>query len=291
MKSIFATLCTISAVLSFTGCDYVSNPNEGDGGNGPDITARRYALLIDFTGHNCQNCPAAAKEAENIVEDLGECVLVLAAHGDFPGLTNPVGLYEDEPLHTDFRTPEAIHLQNIFDVSFLPSGVVSGIETGGTYWQPFNSWRSLCEEIIAQDAPAEIAVDAAFNANNRNYSGQVNVEMLQPFDGDLQLTLTLVEDSVIDWQLNGTKASPANNEYEGGLVENYVHRHVLRRNLNGVSGTVINSGSATTGDSFSLDFNTTLEDEFNEEHMYLYAYIYDGATYEILHAAAVKLVE
>lgn len=269
----------------------MNNPNEGEEGNGPLINERRYALLIDFTGHNCQNCPAAAKEAENIVEDLGECVLVLAAHGDFPGLTNPIGLYEDEPLHTDFRTPEAIHLQTIYDVSFLPTGVVSGIETGGTYWQPFNSWRSLCEEVIAQDAPAVISSEETFNSNDRSFSGEVTIEMLQPFDGDLHLTLTLVEDSVIDWQLNGTKASPANDQYGGGLINNYVHRHVLRRNLNGVGGTLINSGSASEGDSFRLDFNTTIEEDYNEEHLYLYAYIYDGATHEILHASAVKITE
>jgi hypothetical protein len=273
----------------FASCDYVENPiEEGDGPN-PEPTGNRTAIIMDFTGHNCPNCPGGAVEALNIQEDLG--VFVIAVHGDFPGLTNPVGGEPGDALYTDWRTDEGIALQQIYDIPFIPSGVVSGLNTGGTYWQTVQSWRGLCEELVAQTQKADITFDMTFNEVNGELSGDVAVELFEPFDGDLKLVLAVVEDSIVDWQLNGNEVNPSNPEYEGGLIDHYVHRHVLRGHLNGDVGSTILSGAGSEGDTFTTAVNATISSEYAAEHTEIYAYIYDATTLEILHVASFHLVE
>lgn len=282
-------LALFTLALAFASCDYVDNPVEEGGGTNPDPAGNRKVIVMDFTGHNCPNCPSGAVEALNIHDDLG--VLVMAIHGDFPGLTNPAGANEGDPLFTDWRTDEGINLQQLYDIPFIPSGVVSGFSSGGTYWQPVSGWRSICEELIAQSQKAEILFDLGYNEVSRELSGSVDVELLEPFDGDLRLVLALVEDSIVDWQLNGNEVNPSNPEYEGGLIDHYMHRHVLREHLNGDSGATILNGTGSEGDTYSYSVNSTINASYNAEQTQLFAYIFDAISLEILHVEEISLIE
>src|SRR5690606_27366869 len=54
------------------------------------IADSRKALLEDYTGHTCGNCPAAAESAHQLAEQYGDKLVLMAVHaGFFSRLKNP----------------------------------------------------------------------------------------------------------------------------------------------------------------------------------------------------------
>ena len=88
------------------------------------------------------------------------------------------------------------------------------------------------------------------DAGSVSVTTTVKAVCTKAISGDHNLTIYLTEDSVIDDQLN--------LEVDPPTVENYVHRHVLRDNLNGTWGEAILTGSASAGDTLSLSYTYTL---------------------------------
>jgi hypothetical protein len=285
----------------FTSCDYVDDPTEdtntggGGGGGGPDTTLamKRDILLMDFTGHQCSNCPNAAVTAEGIYEDYPEQVTVLAVHPDLQGLSTPVDGDPGDPFVTDFRTPIGIQLQNQYDIQFMPIGVVSGMEIDGSYWMSVGNWRSTVESVIDDPKIAEIDITLDYDSTSRSLNISTSTETIEEWDGMYTLSVVMVEDSVVDWQKNGTGGQPSDPNYPYGNIPDYVHRHVLRGAVNGTGGTglVTTDQITSPGLTFDEDFSHSVSEEYDHSHMYVYAYVYNANTYEIIDVSHAKLIE
>ena len=269
--------------LILTACDVVKEPVPPGipvtGGNGEEV--RRRVLLEDFTGHRCNNCPAAASTAHDLQELYGEDVVVVGVHvtEDFaapePG---PNGSYT-----TDFRTPAGNAYEQAFNIFWLPAGMVNRKEFNASQLLSHTAWPTAVSEMIGLPASFDILFSSIeHDANSNTLDATVKVAVLQPVAGEYALTVYLTEDHVIDWQYDAQAADPN--------VPNYDHRHVLRTNLNGPWGDQVIASSAVPGDTLELSFtNVPLQPEWNISNCALVGYIHATSTNEVFQVTEQKI--
>ncbi|MFK7755788.1 MAG: Omp28-related outer membrane protein [Flavobacteriales bacterium] len=296
----------------FTACDEVEFPFEGqvdsacEGLDSPFFEgnqtldpeqqkATRRVLIMDFTGHRCAGCPAAALEANNIATDYEGEVFVLGVHPDIPSLTAPAESAEEpgDAYFTEWRTPEGTNYESIYDIpGALPLGVVSGKSANGNFWLQWASWRSTTEPLLVEDRLIEVELELDYNESTRGLQASGEVSFLAPSDGTYSLILAVVENNIVDWQKNGSSGAPSDPNFPGGDIPNYVHKHVLRKHINGLGGTELNTGTpAIQGDVYSYCEAGIIDQEFNIDEVSIYAFVYDISTLEILDVIEKKIIE
>ena len=274
----------LALALATTSCDYVDDPTPpgtGGGNNGGE-TVKRRALLEEFTGHRCNTCPAAHQVAANLASVYGDDLIIVAVHAtDFFAAPldppAPNGAYS-----TDFRTTAGEAYTQSFSVSFLPTGLVNRVPYNSSSTISSGNWSSAIAQIVDEDAALDVWVsDIVHNATANTVSAEVKVAVLQAVTGTYNLTVYLTEDHVIDWQLNSLVSPPD--------VEFYDHRHVLRTNLNGTWGTLVEIGTAAVGDTLTKTFSDiAMDPSWNAANCELVAYVYNTTTNEVLQAAERK---
>lgn len=283
MRSLRPLLAAIP-FIALAGCDYVDDPIQpgGAGGGGSEVVTKK-VLLEDLTGHRCNNCPAAAAVAQQLHGIYGEELIVVGVHAtsafaapvDPP---NPNGSYA-----TDFRTIAGEVYVGAFGVQSLPTGLVSRKAYNGSRSISDDAWGSAVADLIGQPADLDMWFSQfTHNPATNTINAEVKVAVLNTVQGDHNLTIYLTEDSVIDWQYD-SQATPPD-------VPNYVHRHVLRNNLNGTWGAPLISGSATAGDTLTLTYSGfAIDPAWNPDHLALVGYAHQTANDEVVQAAERKL--
>ena len=181
-------------------------------------TFTKKALLEDFTGTWCPNCPPAAAAVNNVVNSNAK-VFGVGYHDGFPSYPDPMEIPE-----TGFWT-------NYYNVTGLPTVFVNGPDKR---WDFPNQAQIISE--LAETATCGLALEATI------VGGVLNVEVKVGFIAlpteEVKLMLYLIEDNV-------TTSSPQAGSSQGA---NYVHRDVLRKVYTDQLGDVIpiNSISLTT---------------------------------------------
>lgn len=269
------------ALICFsTGCDYVTEPIAAPDGNntgGEGVT--RKVLLEDFTGHRCNNCPAATRTATQLQGVYGDDLIVVGVHATafFGAPANPPNA--NGSYATDFRTEAGTAYATTFSVSFLPTGMVSRRVFNSSLLQSSSAWGSDIADIIGQPADLDIWFSQLdYNPNDGTVSAEVKVAVVGPVTEDHNLTIYLIEDHVVDWQLDNEATPPD--------VENYEHRHVLRTTLNGTWGVPLITGTANAGDTITLSYaDVAVDPGWQPANCTLVAYAYNTASYEVMQVA------
>jgi thiol-disulfide isomerase/thioredoxin len=213
---------------------------EGTGTSGTNRTV----LLEDFTGHRCNNCPAAAATAQQIHDQYPNDVIVVGVHVT-EQFAAPLPNSPDGSYTTDFRTAAGNAYEQAFGVSWLPAGMVSRRVFGSSPLLPHNAWPQRVAELVNSPSPFEIWFETLeFDGDNNLLQVEVRVRVLEPVKGSYNLVLYLTEDHVIDWQYDAQSTPPNIPDYE--------HRHVLRDNINGIWGMPVIQGGSTPGEVFTL---------------------------------------
>ena len=80
-----------ASFLFMASCDEIDGPYGVKGTGGTDTTENvvRKVLIEDFTGHTCQACPNAHREATRLHNLLGEKVVTIAIHAAVWAIPNP----------------------------------------------------------------------------------------------------------------------------------------------------------------------------------------------------------
>jgi thiol-disulfide isomerase/thioredoxin len=301
MKKHIHFLPLLILALAFQSCDYVANPNETlAGGSTVDTSGldsnlvhRRRVLVEDYTGHKCPNCPQAAVAAQNLVNTYGDSVVVIAVHAGFFAVpTAPVGAPAGSYL-TDFRTAAgtAYDSPTYFGISNAgnPNGMVNR-----RYYTPattnhiiyHTSWGSEVASLLALPPVADLTVHTTYTASGRS----VNISVVSQFisdtltTGSYNLVVLLTQDSIVDWQQDGTVHIP-----------NYVHRHMLRDAISPMWGDVLTTGTVNPHALLGKSYTYTLPAAFlgtpcDENHCHVVAFIYNTANYEVIQAAEAKVI-
>lgn len=282
MKNLFKILF---AAALLAGCDYVDDPIPPGGGgeNGGNDTVLRTALLEEFTGHRCATCPAAHAVVQQLSNLFGERLVIVGIHA-----TNTFGAPLQPPAadgrySTDFRTPAGDAYTSNFGVSFLPTGIVSRKPYNSTLAISQGSWGSAISNVLEQPAFFSIGFeDMQVNTSNNTLNATVKIHTEKAIDADHKLTIYLVEDNVIDWQLNGPATPPD--------VPDYVHRHVLRGAVNGTWGEDVVPAGTAAESTFSVAVSAfPLKPEWNVTNCYLVAYVYQTSSKEVMQVAQQKI--
>ena len=271
-----ATIALTSALIM--GCDYVEDPTPPGNGNGggpdPEVVTRK-VLLEDITGHRCNNCPRAARIAQQLKDDLyGDDLILVGVHaGSFSPPYPPIG---DGQYDSDHRTPAGTDYQQTYQVTFFPAGLVNRTSYDGSVIVSEGSWGSAIADVIGEPSPFELWIDTII-VEGGALSTVVKLHFVEAVTGDHNLVVYLTEDLVVDWQLDAEATPPD--------VPDYEHPHMLRTNLNGTWGVPVVTGSVAAGDTVSLAYEDfALNPSWNPAKCALVAWVYNTSTDEVMQA-------
>lgn len=237
------------------------------------------ALIEDYTGHFCPNCPDAAVKAALIDSIYGDKVVIIAIHcTDYFSRPRPPQFPED------FRTETGNLWTDFFGIANLPSGMINRINfPQKTHILTHDTWASNVSTVLSQIPEVDININLSYDTISKKITGSATTKFLKTIKKKLQLQLLLTEDSIIAPQQNHSV-----------LQTNYVHRHMMRDAINGSWGSSLTSGiSSNLIDSEILyPFVYTIKQNFSQDtpginwkHASIVAFVYDTDTYEILQVA------
>lgn len=278
LKSIIILL----ALVSLYRCDYVKKPKEisPTTTNGNNNVITRNILLEDYTGHTCGNCPQAAVKLNEIHNLYGKKVIAIAVHAGFFAEPTAAGTYS-----IDYRTPAGDAWDGFFGNSAAgnPNGMINRKDyTTSTHIKNHNAWASEISNLINQAADAKIILTPNYNTATKQLNLEVKTKFLKTLSNNYKLSVVLSEDSIISPQKDYSQ-NPS-------TLYNYTHRHVLRGAINGNFGEVLNASAVAANDSITKVFsNYAINSAFNENKLYVIAFIYDAASYEIIQAEEIKI--
>lgn len=242
-------------------------------------SGNRVVLLEEFTGKGCTNCPKGSRELENLLTQFPNNLVAISLHAGFFANPQflPIGIY-------DLRTEEGEFLiEYLSQPAGYPSGVVNRTPVNGDMQISLNQWASAITSAIQTPPAIDISIVRTYDVQSRQLVVTVSGIGKEELSGEIRLSIMLTESGIID----------AQDDFEaGGIVDDYVHKHVLRDMMTPVTGAPILS-SITTGQTFSETYTKTLDAGWDADKMEIIAFVslINGSDFPVLQAASVHLAE
>ena len=222
----------------------------------------RTALLIDFSGWKCVNCPDAAEHAHELLSIYGQQLVVLEAHPAANKLTA-----SNKPEY-DYTCPAADSLYKTMGGNIttpLPIGSVNmKAKEGGTFVVNVGEWAGAVQSAVKQyhsaDIHLRIGEQDSIICNIYNWSAQTLA---------CNLYVWLTEDSVVSAQY-----------FPDGPTNNYMRNHLLRDAISSPNGEPL---TLPAEENVTHTFLYTLPDKVVPENCHIVAALY--ANGEIIQAA------
>jgi hypothetical protein len=301
IKLIHIALSLILGILLSTACDKIDAPyvipNEPKDTAAcpvpdfPAVTAHyKRALIEDYTGHNCPNCPRAGLTAADLKEQYQDSVVVVAVHAGFfakISASDPVWAY-------DFRTPAGTEWDNFFQVGLVgnPNGMVSrkGYPANQQVLTP-SSWANAVKNTVAEEPLMDLQLITEYNAAEDKLCIHTKTSFLQTItDRALNISVIIIEDSIVQAQKNSDPLVGTTPN-----ILEYVHMHVMRGAVNGPWGTLLRNTYDLSNEPVIKTFPVHLTG-FNLNSMipkncHVVAFVFDINTKEVLQVAEVKVIE
>ncbi|MFI5218689.1 MAG: Omp28-related outer membrane protein [Bacteroidia bacterium] len=233
------------------------------------------ALIEDYTGHKCGNCPRASRNAYDFKTLYPNRVIIMAVHAGFfaePNLGTGAFTY-------DFRTPAGDVFDTYFGISIAgnPNGMVNRKIVNGSPILAYTAWSSTATNIFNEKdkyPDATIHIDNSFDAATRNLTVDVSCAFLIDFSGVYKLGVYLVEDSVINWQKD--------YDLTPNDIPDYVHRDVLRGDINSMWGEDVVTSFIQANSIINKTYTKIINTTYNEAHCKVLAFLYKDSTKEIV---------
>jgi hypothetical protein len=282
-RGYFLVIATI--FLFWQACDKIDAPYVIQTATTPVDTiveVEKRILIEEFTGHDCPNCPGGAAAVEDIISLYGDRIIVVAVHTNWFGRPIP------PEFINDYRTATGDELDARFNLESegLPKGMVNrnGFETNTHKLGP-SELVGRIEELISDQPLLDINMTINYTPGSRTAHILIDVTVLEEIQRNLLLSVFVTEDSIISPQKN-------NNIAYGPIpvIDEYVHRHVLRGAVNGTWGDKICDGNLNPpGTGFQRHYEYVLHEHWNDTNCALVAFVYDGDTNEVLQTFEVKI--
>ena len=285
--------CLIAFILfAITSCDKIEGPTRQEQTGTVDTTCtfdtdttptRKKVMIEEYTGFLCGNCPGGSVYLNDTLKPLyADSLVIISVHaGSFSDPCASGSCITDTTLPataftTDFRCDAGKAWFSKFSVSFYPVGIVDRIGYPSTMLSPKTQWVTKINNEFARAPEAKLRIQNTYDDATRKLRTCIETKFLNNMTDTFMLQVVLIEDSVLDWQewYNHTPK----------YIQNYVHRHVLRTDVNGSFGTTIASGVITSGTTVVTGYNLTVDPAWNENHCSIVAFVYDAGNYRILQA-------
>lgn len=253
--------------------DFISS-RDWDTVTSPDNSLQRFAVLEEFTGHTCNNCPDGARRIKQLVGVYGDQLIPIAIHASNQFATPyPSG----DKFRSDHRVEGGhgeIYLIEL-NIGALPQGIVSRSKRRGSQ---INQWEPDFLAIKDDSPIASLKINSLYSGSDTLVRVQIEVEWLSASTETYNLQLHLLESGIIDWQKDGALD-----------VENYNHNHMLRKVVNGTYGKELKP--VIVGEVEKIQYITTFKPSFKPENMEVVAFVFnsDPNSYEIIQGNAVEL--
>jgi hypothetical protein len=231
------------------------------------------AIIEEFTGVRCPNCPAGHNIAKSILNDYPGKAFVIAYHPQNSGYTVPRKTTDPDMRRT---YPNAFYSSSYVGSRFMPGAMINRRLWNSKRLSGRGGWRSKSETIMNETSPVNIGLKSTYDIAGDELDIDIEVYFTDNVTDPLSLYVYLLEDSLVAKQSNGGN--------------NYVHMHVFREALSAqwgdnVSGpTIIGSLYSTT---INKKLNTTL-DPLNLDNTHVIAFLYNKSNEEVITGFEVK---
>lgn len=261
-------LCLIGALVFFNSCDVIKAPyteslvtpvDPGD-----TTVAVKKVLLEDFTGFYCGTCPPASEIAAALDSTYGARLVVLGIHANF---------FADVSLHSapynspDMRTPAGEEYYNFFGISSNPSGLVNRKKVSGDLILSKNAWASAVANEMALEPEIKIRLNPQYSVSDRKLNLTATITYVKPGSEFDKLVLLISETPVIAAQKDYRLPSPSN-------ILDYHHKHVLRDNINGTWGDLLNTAAPAAGTVVTKTYQYTLPSQLNPDNIHIVGFVH-----------------
>jgi hypothetical protein len=260
----------------------------------------RNALIEDYTGHNCNFCPAAAKIAHEIHETNPSDVFVASIHAanTADGMSSFQSLNISQGYTIKFYNNESLELGKYFGTILVnsgffgnPSGTISRVSKNNEYFASANLWQGRVNEVLK--SPLKIGIKAKVNYYETPKHGFILhtevVKLDNSLNNELAMVVYMIEDSLVGPQNVSNVFTP-----------DYVHRDIFRGTIDGrLWGRTLTSDLILNG-KYYLDYSGIIPDQLvpegatptghNAKNMHLLIYVYDKKTLEIYQVIKKKFV-
>lgn len=271
MKKVFLLLASLTVIFAIVSCNKIKEPYT----NEVEFKSDYVVLLEDYTGVRCVNCPEAAEIAHNLQSQFPDNLIVLGVHAGT--LATPLANSED------FRTEAGNAWWDFFGFGSNPIGTINRTKTSNSYGYSKEAWASAISSILASEEPLPLKVKIqpiVYDTATREIEVRIKSTFQTEMEGDFHLFACIMEDSIVGKQ-----------KTEHGTDTAYMHRHVLRKAINGSWGEQIFNGITEPDFEISTELTATLNDNFNDKQCYVIAYVYDKNDYHIIQAAQRKITQ
>lgn len=266
--SFFGSLLIIA--LFIVSCDYVNNaipPSTATttgGTTGPTIIYRK-ALVEDYTGHKCGNCPAAAQQLTTLEGTYPNKIVPIAVHAGY--FSNVAGTYT-----TNFQTVDGTAYDTQFGNSTAgnPNGLINRVGYGtGSFIKQWSSWGTEIGQQTAIPAIFQIKIKNVFTTTSSSLITSITVKALVAVTGTYKLVVVLTEDGIIAEQLDYSLPTGSQQNF------NYQFNHVLRGAINSTWGDLV-TGVVNANDSVVMPYTQVINAGYNPAKCHVVAYVYDS---------------
>ena len=298
MKTYIKYFAGVLFAIGFLSCDKIDAPyRESSGGvtgrndtviiSGDTIffpldltTPAKKVLVEDYTGHTCGKCPFAGVYLNDTLKQIyGDKLVVISVHGGYfaepcPPHTLPPGAPAGS-FALDLRCQTSQDWYTTFAVSSNPNGMIDRIDYPASQLKTPDGWSAplQAESVLAPEM--KIRIINHYNAATRELKTGVYSKFLGNKTGTYKLTVVLIEDGIIDWQLWD---SPHAIEFDPA----YLNHGVLRGGINGSFGSVIATGSITNGTVNLIGYSYVLDNAWIASNCKVVAFVYDETNYKVL---------
>ena len=238
----------------------------------------RVVLLEEFTGKGCTNCPKGSREIDNLLSIYDTNLVVVSIHAGFFAnpLFFPVGDY-------DMRTDEGEEIYSMLAPnSGYPSGVVDRVRVDGRFQIGANQWASVIQSELEREPEVEFTVEHEYIPESRTVTVGINGRAKVDLSNEVRVSVMLTESGIVD----------AQDDFEaGGIVDDYVHNHVLRTMGTPFNGEPVATNLPIAG-TFEVAFDVALDSTWIPDNMEILVFCSEnkgGGDFRVLQSAHVGL--
>lgn len=215
---------------------------------------KKYILVEHFTNTPCPVCSSRNPQLNSIVELYKDDVHHISFHPPYP---------YSSCIFYQANKSENVGRAEYYGVQGSPSAVVQGTLLNGSPLLPEDQITSRLSDV------AQVSLIVSETSGS---SRSVDIEIKNLLDielsGNYKLYVAVVEKEIQYAAPNGEQ----------------VHHNVFRRFLNGLSGTDI--GLIPETSSQTLNFDYTLNDDWDADEIYIIAYLQNADTDDILNSGS-----
>ncbi|MFA8449084.1 MAG: Omp28-related outer membrane protein [Bacteroidales bacterium] len=272
-----------AAGLLLQSCDKVEAPYKENTQSGGDPVnpekVMKNAVIFEFTGHMCPNCPAAAEIAHELKGIKKDKLSIVAIHaGVFARKTSS--------FPQDFNTDLGTKWNSELIVQSYPIGVVNWVEdpSSNTLLSNPSNWGATVQSETAKEADASIKLESE-KINDSDIKISAKVKFTKDVTGAHNLLLLVTEDKIIGKQ-----------KVDKVTKDDYEFNSVLRASItDGFYGESIHpkSDNPVVNENYDMVKTLKVQDGWVKDNLNVVAVLFKTkdkiADYEILQVKEISL--